>query len=134
MSRYFDTGLLEPAAEPKILVRVSAETATDTFLAIVDTAAPWCIFGPAVKGDFMRSLEPIPGRATLSTRLGTFHGFLGRGWITLPADEGESLRVQVTMFLSPDWSGPNFLGYQGLLQRIRFAIDPASNRFYFGPI
>jgi hypothetical protein len=69
MSRYFDTGILEPGAEPKILIRVSAEAATDTFLAIVDTAAPWCIFGPAVKGDFVRNLEPIPGRTTLSTRL-----------------------------------------------------------------
>jgi hypothetical protein len=35
---------------------------------------------------------------------------------------------------SPDWRGPNFLGYQGLLQRIRFAVDPEVNLFYFGRI
>lgn len=52
----------------------------------------------------------------------------------LRADEGESLRVEATIFLSPDWIGPNFIGYGGLLQRIRFAVDPESNLFYFGPI
>jgi hypothetical protein len=28
----------------------------------------------------------------------------------------------------------NFLGYEGLLQRIRFAVDPEVNLFYFGRI
>jgi hypothetical protein len=52
----------------------------------------------------------------------------------LLADTGEPLDVPATVFVTPDWPGPNFLGYQGLLQRIRFAVDPESNRFYFGPI
>jgi hypothetical protein len=40
--------------------------------------------------------------------------------------------VDATIFVSPDWHGPNFIGYQGLLQRIRFAVDPETNLFYFG--
>ena len=66
--------------------------------------------------------------------MGVFRGQLYRGLITLLADEGSPLDVEATVFVTPDWPGPNFLGYQGLLQRIRFAVDPESNRFYFGPI
>lgn len=84
--------------------------------------------------DFVHNLDPIPGRVVLSTRLGRFHGTLFRGLITLVADQGESLDVEATVFLSADWPGPNFLGYQGLLQRIRFAVDPETNLFYFGRI
>jgi hypothetical protein len=54
--------------------------------------------------------------------------------ITIPADEGKSLDVEATAFVSPDWPWPNFIGYQGLLQRIRFAVDPETNLFYFGSI
>jgi hypothetical protein len=34
--------------------------------------------------------------------------------------------------LSPQWRGSNFLGYEGVLDRIRFAVDPRANLFYFG--
>jgi hypothetical protein len=30
-------------------------------------------------------------------------------------------------------SAGTFLGYSGLLERIRFAVDPQQNNFYFGP-
>jgi hypothetical protein len=62
------------------------------------------------------------------------HGALYRGPITIPAEEADPLDLEATVFLSPDWRGPNFIGYQGLLQRIRFAVDPEVNLFYFGRI
>lgn len=70
----------------------------------------------------------------MSTRLGTFRGDLYRGPLFFEAREGEPLDVEATVFLSPHWRGPNFIGYQGLLQRIRFAVDPEVNLFYFGLI
>jgi hypothetical protein len=54
--------------------------------------------------------------------------------ITFPGLLGEALDLQATVFVSTDWPGGNFLGYQGLLQRIRFAVDPEANLFYFGQI
>lgn len=36
------------------------------------------------------------------------------------------------MWVSPEWRRGNFLGYEGFLNRIRFAIDPSDNSFYFG--
>jgi hypothetical protein len=36
-------------------------------------------------------------------------------------------------FVSPDWpTDQTFLGYSGLLDGIRFALDPQANHFYFG--
>jgi hypothetical protein len=36
------------------------------------------------------------------------------------------------VLVSAEWLAPTFLGYMGLLERIRFAIDPQANQFYFG--
>ena len=80
------------------------------------------------------TLSPVLERVALSTRLGIFHGSLYRVPLRIDADEGETLDVEATVFLSPDWDGPNFVGYQGLLQRTRLVIDPETNLFYFGQI
>jgi hypothetical protein len=50
------------------------------------------------------------------------------------AEIGESYDTEGTFFISPDWpAGRTFLGYSGLLDSIRFALDPQANHFYFGP-
>jgi hypothetical protein len=100
----------------------------------MDTAAPWCIFQPEIGFHLQRTFVPTEASVVLSTRFGRFGGRLYRGIITLPADEGEPLDVDATVFISPDRQGPNFLGYEGFLQRIRFAVDPENNLFYFGRI
>lgn len=137
VARYFDfdseASSFNP--EPRIWVRVVVGASTDDpVFAMLDTAAPWCIFRPSVVSHLVRSLEPIPGWTVLSTRSGRVRGNLFRGPVTFIADEGEPFDVDSTIFISPDWTGPNFVGYQGLLQRIRFAIDPETNLFYFGQI
>lgn len=50
---------------------------------------------------------------------------------------GLDLEVDATAFVptlpsGERWPDPNFLGLSGFLERIRFAIDPAENAFYFG--
>jgi len=52
--------------------------------------------------------------------------------LTLLADEGESFELDTTLFASREWSLGNFIGYAGFLERIRFAVDPSTNDFYFG--
>jgi hypothetical protein len=100
----------------------------------MDTAAPWCIFEGELGSVLSRCFEPVHKRVTLSTRLGLCEGALYRVPIQFDADEGEPLDLEATVFVSPDWPGPNFIGYEGLLQRIRFAVDPEANLFYFGRI
>ncbi|MFL6193342.1 MAG: hypothetical protein ACJ75H_04180 [Thermoanaerobaculia bacterium] len=134
MTTYVDSEHPHPLSEPRIFIRVAPEPFPRPVLAMVDTAAPWCIFTPAVAWAIARYLEPVSAPVVLSTRFGRFSGVLHRGMLTLLADEGEPLEVDATIFLSPEWTGPNFIGYQGLLQRIRFAVDPEANLFYFGRI
>jgi hypothetical protein len=55
--------------------------------------------------------------------------------LTLLADEGDSLDVDAAVFVATGDEYPvgrSFLGYAGLLERIRFALDPQTNQFYFG--
>lgn len=132
MTRYADVDRDQSDREPRILIRLALEEAL--LFAVVDTAAPWCVFRPEVNARLEHRLSSIPGQVVLGTRLGRFHGSLHRGPLRILAEHGESLDVEATVFVTPDWPGPNFLGYQGFLQRIRFAVDPESNLFYFGEI
>ena len=100
--------------------------------AMVDTAAPWCVLEGALAAVFSGRDAILVQRQMLSSRLGHYTGDLCRASITLLADEGDSLTVEATVFVCPDWSGPNLIGYNGLLERIRFAVDPSLNTFYFG--
>jgi hypothetical protein len=125
---------MHPGSDARILIRVAISLISNPALAVMDTAAPWCIFEPEVGSTLRRTFARAEEGIVLSTRFGRFGGTLYRGLITLLADEGEPLEVDATVFLSPDWQGPNFLGYEGFLQRIRFAVDPQTNLFYFGRI
>jgi len=53
---------------------------------------------------------------TLSTRFGTIAGSLVQTPVTFLADDGDSLRVGATVFISADWphKARTFLGYSGL--------------------
>ena len=71
----------------------------------------------------------------LETRFGRVRGKLVRTQMTLLADEGTSLTIDATVFVSRAWPrGKNFIGYSGFLERVRFAVDPATNDIYFGAL
>jgi hypothetical protein len=69
----------------------------------------------------------------LKTAYGSFSGTIQRTILRLVAEQGDSLDIDASVFVTDDWTYGNFLGYSGLLERIRFAIDPQTNSFYFGP-
>ena len=109
-----------------------------TVPAIVDTGAPWCL----LDADILAEIEPVQADSLPTERLSirglSYQGRLTRLIVSLRADEGEDVDLEATVFvpiLNPDetWNVPNFIGLQGLLSRIRFAVDPAENVFYFGP-
>lgn len=119
--------------EPRIYLHVRPIQGGAPILAMVDTAAPWCILRPEAGKGFRPYLEDLETRR-LDTRLGTFRGMLSRGSVRIMAHEGEPLEVEALIFLSPDWSGPNIIGYEGMLEKVRFAVDPGRNLFYFGEV
>jgi hypothetical protein len=61
-----------------------------------------------------------------------FTGQLARIPVTLFASEGESLTVEATWLICPDWPGPVVIGWKGCLERLRFAIEPGEEGIYFG--
>ncbi len=135
VTTYYDTLVPGAAwAEPRIYIRLALDDSGIELLAMVDTGAPWCIIEPHLAEPILDRLEELPKTVTISTRLGRFDGKLHRATVRLMADEGEGLTVDTTFFLSQDWPGGNFVGYLGFLDRIRFAVDPKVNRFYFGSL
>jgi hypothetical protein len=134
LAHYLDAAP-EEGGTARIVLRVLPEGCPEPVLAVLDPAAPWgilnweiaCILGVSLRGEALR----------LRTWRGTVEGELHRLIITLLAEEGEPVSVEATVFVSEEWTGPghpNFLGYSGFLERIRWAVDPAANMFYFGPV
>lgn len=117
--------------DTKVYVKIMPEALGQVLVAQLDTGAAWAVLDAEV-AEAMSLLDgggfPIP----LSTRRGRQHGRLERVRIDLLADEGESYGLEATVWVSPEWRWGNFLGYGGLLERIRFAVDPSDNSFYFG--
>ena len=70
----------------------------------------------------------------MSTRLGLLTGRLERLTVTFTASEGNNLAIEATCFITEDWHGPPVIGWKGCLERLRFAIDPGTDTFYFADL
>lgn len=132
-SKFVDhvAGTLDRTA--KIYVKVEFEGLEELLFAQLDTGAAWSVLAPDVARKLHIPVE-VGNPTVLNTWLGRRQGRLVRVPFTLIADEGEPLSREGTFFVTPDWpEGMTFLGYSGLLDSIRFALDPQVNDFYFGP-
>ena len=128
MSSYLDQDQRHPSETARILVEVEFDG--ETVLALLDTGASWSVLNAELAQE-LGLFEQEGASATISSRVGKIEGKLVSAKTTLVADEGESIEVESTVFVSPEWPDGNFIGYSGLLERIRFAIDPGSNTFFF---
>lgn len=133
-SRYVDArpGLREP--QPRIYVKFRPAGIDLPFLALLDTGAHFCILEREILELVRDQLSEKLDELALQTAYGLLHGELYLVPIVLLAEEGEHLEIDMTIFISPAWQGPSFLGYSRALEHSRFAIDPQSNRYYFGPL
>lgn len=128
-----------PGQDPTARIILTVTVAgLHTVPAIVDTDAPWCL----LDADILAEIEPEQLDSLLTERLAvrgvSYQSRLTRLMVSLRADVGEDVDLEATVFvpiLQPGetWNMPNFIGLQRLLSRIRFAVDPAENIFYFGP-
>jgi len=118
--------------DAKVYVRIAVGEPSLTTTAMLDTGSTYSV----LDADFAEELGAFQDDAPavdLATRHGLLRGNLVRRRVWLLAEEGESLEVDATFWVSPAWRYGHFLGYAGFLQRIRFAIDPEVNEFHFGP-
>jgi hypothetical protein len=130
---YADTqpGVDEPLS--RIYVPFQPEGDAIWHLALVDTGGHFFVPSPNVLESIRDHLSDSFDVTYLMTAQGRLRGYVHRHRITLIASAGEDLEVDVTVFASAEWAGPSIFGYTGVLERIRFAVDPETNRFYFGP-
>jgi hypothetical protein len=126
----------------RLLVKVSVEGQHTT--AAVDTGGLYFVCDPELADALSSRLtDPLPmagiGETELTIRGTTYAGELHLLTVELLAIEGRALPVEATVFiprLRPHqvWHLPSIMGFQGLLDRIRFAVDPNDSFFYFGPL
>jgi hypothetical protein len=132
-SNYLDRRGEYPDSTAKIYVRLLIGARRLPIYAQVDTGAAWSILDPRA-AQSLGILESDGLRTRLDTRFGSMKGNLVRVPVLFLADAGEDYETEGTFFISPDWPpGCTFLGYSGMLDAIRFALDPQVNHFYFGP-
>lgn len=131
-SRFLDRLPTDPEASSKIYIKLRPAEREMILLAQLDTGSPWSIFEREV-ADAVGLFEATGEPKRLSSRGLTFEGRLVRVPVLLLADAGDSLEVDALVFVSREWSAGNFVGYSGLLESIRIALDPQANRFHFGP-
>lgn len=115
----------------RFLLAVKCRVLEVSFDALLDTGSQWCLLPThiAERLGYVGTLDMADTR--MSTRFGVLEGRLERISVQFLADEGEDAEVEATWFLSEDWAGPPVIGWKGCLERIRFALDPAEEWFYF---
>jgi hypothetical protein len=128
-------------AAPRIILRLRIEDFETT--GFVDTGGVYLLLSPEVADHLgLRPDDGIP-TAPLMFRNNRVSGTLHRVSLTLPADQGDDLTIEVRAFapqLTPFQEWPNdfpcILGLMGCLERLRFAVDPTNDIgvFHFGEI
>ena len=121
-----------------VAVRCGVGVAATEEMALPDTGAQWSVLGDwaaELLGDELDDLDEV---IELSTRHGRFSGKLARVTIWLLADPGcgFDLPIEATVLVAGGWPGPTVLGYRGMLERVRLALDPdagGQSMFFFGP-
>lgn len=140
----FATGAIRyvyrPATESETTNRIilKLQVADAEIDAILDTGAPYPILAPRLARQAGLDRLPPLERKIMLIRGMRLDGSIIRVNMTLPADEGEDLDVDATVFI-PDveeyWGDfPSFIGQIGFLERMRFAVDPSTDTFYFGTL
>ena len=127
---------LFPPGDSRLIVPI--EIAGIEAFAIVDTGAPYLVCNLELAERIGVSGFDNIGSAQLRTHRGQISGGLHRLPLKLIADEGVSVEIDATALVpDPDqlsWRyAPVFLGFVGCLERVRFAVDPREEKFYFGP-
>jgi hypothetical protein len=130
-AKYLDQSAQAGEGSAKIFVRIEPQGFGGLLLAQLDTGAPWSVLNAEI-ADTLGLLGGDGEQIKIHTRDGTFDGRLEEATLTILAHDGESVAINARVFVSREWQGQTFLGYMGLLEKIRFALDPQENYFYFG--
>jgi len=124
---------------PRLVVTIGLGDIITT--AFVDTGGVYLWCPPHIANDLGVNVEDGDRIGPIISARGVFEGVLLRVPLTLFAEEGHSLIIEPTAFIprlrpGEEWPEnlPCILGMQGCLERLRFAVDPNDDTFYFGEL
>ncbi len=118
-----------------VALRFTVVKESPFLIGLLDTAATWVILPESILTSLQIAVDTsLSLKEKMSSRFGVYEGYLNRLPLNFIAESGDSLQIEATCFISGDWPGPPVIGWKGCLERIRFAIDPSLNRFYFGAL
>ena len=105
--------------------------------AILDTGSVYFICDPGIVEFLELDPQAALERVRLSIRRHTYTGDLHRLTVSLVAQQGQSVQLDLTAFVprlihGAPWPYSSFLGFQCCLDRLQFAVDPFERVFYFG--
>jgi hypothetical protein len=123
-----------PLNQHLLFVAIACLVGSQPLDALVDTAAQWCMLPETVAGGIEYAVSDEESDARVHTRFGTVAGRLVRIPTRLRAQEGRDLEIEATWFISDEWLGPPVIGWKGCLERLRFALDPSDESFYFAEL
>lgn len=133
--------LYRPATEHEQTPRITVDVRIDTFQAsaFIDTGGIYLICPPEIALTLSLPPDGMLFREHILLRGSRLAGTVYRVPLTFIADTGAGLEIEATAFIPDDqyleWGEfPCILGMQGCLERIRFAIDPQNEIFYFGEL
>jgi len=122
---------------PRVVLAIAIEGIVTE--AIVDTGGVYLLCHPRLARQLDRDASQAVSPVIELLFRGVFlQGRLHRLFLTLLAEVGENLGFEATAFVpepheEEGWSDmPSILGFYGCLERIRMAIDPVTETFYFG--
>jgi len=133
--------LYHPARELESTPRIILSIRLRNFktLSFLDTGGVYVLCSPEIAKEI--GLQPGNGISTPRLRWsrGLYSGELFRVPLTFLPTVGTELNIEATVFVpdpGSDWPEglPCVLGMMGCLERLRFAVDPATDTFYFGAI
>jgi hypothetical protein len=136
-STRFARSVLPGSTLPRILSEVLVEGVLTR--AAVDTGGAYLVCRPDVaRKAGLRPASSLGGQI-VNIRGRSYSGRLYRQGIEILAQRGDGLRFQGIVFvpeLAPGetWGLPSMMGFQGMLEFIRFAIDPVDDTFFFGRV
>lgn len=131
-----------PASTSEASIRAIINVNVDGFQTegFIDTGGVFFILNPEIA----KAIGLTPDAQNLETIMWRgmhISGSLHRMTLELHASDGYGLRLEATSFVpfmkdGDEWvrNLPCVLGLQGCLDRMRFAIDPVNDNFYFGPL
>jgi len=131
-------GATDTETTPRILLKVAFEGFTT--IAALDTGAPYVILDPQIADSLQLSPSAGEHQEGIRFRQVLWEGYLHRLSLDFIAEEGQSLTVEATVFIPvpkphQEWKDfPSIIGLNSCLERVRFAVDPTNDTFYFGAL